>query len=163
MVIIVVIDEPVGAHHGGDVAAPVFHEIAESVLPYLNVAPDIEAQSAPDGSLIAQRPATSMVNTSGNEETDPEENAQQAMLPKVAHESDDGQVFNEVVYAVAGEHALLMPDLRRRSVRDAARICAQLGLELEASGQGRAVRQNPAAGSSVEAGQVVHVDFMRSD
>src|SRR5947209_19371625 len=42
VVIIVVIDEPVGSYHGGDVAAPVFQEIAEQILPDLNVAPDTE-------------------------------------------------------------------------------------------------------------------------
>ena len=36
VVIIVVIDEPQGAYHGGDVAAPVFREIAEQILPDLH-------------------------------------------------------------------------------------------------------------------------------
>ena len=40
--IIVVIDEPAGAYHGGDVAAPVFREIAEQILPDLGIAPDTE-------------------------------------------------------------------------------------------------------------------------
>src|SRR5207248_4395976 len=52
VVIIVVIDEPEGAYHGGDVAAPVFREIAEQVLPELNVAPDTEMKTVPP--LIAQ-------------------------------------------------------------------------------------------------------------
>ncbi len=40
VVIIVVIDEAVGLHQGGQVAAPVFREIADQVLPYLDVMPD---------------------------------------------------------------------------------------------------------------------------
>ncbi|MDX6384704.1 MAG: hypothetical protein QOK48_2277, partial [Blastocatellia bacterium] len=52
VVIIVVIDEPQGAYHGGDVAAPVFREIAEQILPDLSVSPDVEIKSAPE--LIAQ-------------------------------------------------------------------------------------------------------------
>src|SRR5256884_821670 len=51
VVIIVVIDEPAGAHHGGDVAAPVFREIAEQILPDLDVAPDTEIK--PTSTLIA--------------------------------------------------------------------------------------------------------------
>ena len=51
VVIIVVIDEPAGAYHGGDVAAPVFREVAEQILPILGVMPDIETKSAPE--LIA--------------------------------------------------------------------------------------------------------------
>ena len=42
VVIIVVIDEPAGAYHGGDVAAPIFREVAEQILPNLGVMPDIE-------------------------------------------------------------------------------------------------------------------------
>src|SRR5256885_6160360 len=42
VVIIVAIDEPQGAYHGGDVAAPVFREIAEQILPDLTVITDLE-------------------------------------------------------------------------------------------------------------------------
>ena len=38
---IVMIDEPVGAHHGGDVAAPVFKRIAEQTLRYMSLPPDV--------------------------------------------------------------------------------------------------------------------------
>ena len=45
VVIAVMIDEPgAGAHHGGDVAAPIFRDIAEQILPVLRIAPD----AAPD-------------------------------------------------------------------------------------------------------------------
>ena len=50
--IIVVMDEPAGAYHGGDVAAPIFREVAEQILPILGVEPDIETKSVPQ--LIAQ-------------------------------------------------------------------------------------------------------------
>jgi cell division protein FtsI (penicillin-binding protein 3) len=39
LAILVVIDEPQGDHYGGTVAAPVFREIAQSALGYLNVRP----------------------------------------------------------------------------------------------------------------------------
>ncbi|HEX3146228.1 MAG TPA: PASTA domain-containing protein, partial [Pyrinomonadaceae bacterium] len=55
----------------------------------------------------------------------------------------------------------LMPDLRGQSVRDALRTCAQLGLKLEARGDGFAAQQNPAPGAEVETGQTVRVDFAR--
>lgn len=42
VVIIVVIDEPGGAYHGGDVAAPVFRQIAEQILPDMGVIPDTD-------------------------------------------------------------------------------------------------------------------------
>ncbi len=46
LVIAVVLDEPQGAmRNGGEVSAPIFQEIAEQILPELNIAPDIEIQS----------------------------------------------------------------------------------------------------------------------
>jgi cell division protein FtsI (penicillin-binding protein 3) len=59
IVIAVVMDEPqVGARDGGTVSAPVFREIAESVLPELNINPDANvAQQAPAGEDIPETAA----------------------------------------------------------------------------------------------------------
>jgi cell division protein FtsI (penicillin-binding protein 3) len=160
VVIAVVIDEPIGLHQGGTVAAPVFRDLAEKILPVLNVAPDTQFD---DGhSLQALIAAAAPV-----EETSGDEFAE--YWPEVARANDsspDSGAANgggEIVYAAAVERAMLMPDLRGRSLRDAARACAQLGLQLEARGEGRATGQMPAAGAEVEAGQTVRVDFKRSD
>jgi penicillin-binding protein 2B len=66
-----------------------------------------------------------------------------------------------VVFAVATRRAALMPDLRGQSVRDALRTCQQLGLRLEARGEGHAMRQTPEPGAEVDPGLIVHVDFGR--
>jgi cell division protein FtsI (penicillin-binding protein 3) len=42
IVIAVIIDSPVGRHHGGDVGAPVFQHIAQQVLEYLHTPHDVE-------------------------------------------------------------------------------------------------------------------------
>src|SRR5207249_3638066 len=39
--IIVVIDEPVGQHMGGEVAAPLFKKVAEPILRYMSIPPDV--------------------------------------------------------------------------------------------------------------------------
>jgi cell division protein FtsI (penicillin-binding protein 3) len=165
VVIAVVIDEPAGAYYGGAVAAPVFAEIASNVLPYLNVEPDVEIEeTAPRLQLAQLAPELNhapAAQTNGSARADDAAQADNAaLLPEVA--ARGGEV-KEIVYASAGERALLMPDLRGRSVRDAARICAQLGLELEAHGDGRARQQSPAAGARIESGQVVRIDFSRGD
>ncbi len=157
VVIIVVIDEPGGAYHGGDVAAPVFREVAEQILPGLGVMPDIEMKSVPD--LIAQANQNPERQAKVRQEQIRIEEERRATLPTV--DSTRGR-DGEVVYAVATSRAMLMPDLRGRSVRDVARTCAQLGLQVEARGDGRVFRQNPAAGSEVSAGQIVYIDFGRS-
>lgn len=162
VVIIVVVDEPVGAYHGGDVAAPIFREIAEYVLPYLNVMPDAEFKPATaTGEPMMARAVRARASDDATAEAANAESVHVGLPEVVAGRgaNDTG----EVVFAEAGERALLMPNLRGRSVRDAARVCAHLGLELEAQGEGRAMRQSPAAGESVEAGQVVRIEFGRSD
>jgi cell division protein FtsI (penicillin-binding protein 3) len=155
VVIIVVIDEPAGAYHGGDVAAPIFREVAEQVLPSLGVMPDIETSAVPE--LVAQ------VNENPEREArlkeqEQSEQERKATMPTV---DSNGGRGGEVVYAPATKKAMLMPDLRGRSVRDVARTCAQLGLQVEARGEGRVLKQNPSAGTEVNTGQLIYVDFGR--
>jgi len=154
VVIIVVMDEPTGSYHGGDVAAPVFREIAEQILPELGVMPDIDMKTAPD--LIARVNPESADGVRDQQARSEQE--RQATMPTV---DSNGGKGGEVVYAVASNKTILMPDLRGRSVRDVARTCAQLGLQIEAHGEGRVLKQNPSPGREVESGRVVYVDFGR--
>jgi cell division protein FtsI (penicillin-binding protein 3) len=155
VVIIVVIDEPKGAYHGGDVAAPVFREIAEQILPELSVTPDIELKAANEQIAQNYQPSPQV-----SSELQRENEQREATLPKVAVRNFSGR-SSEVVLAVATRRGAVMPDLRGQSVRDVARMCAQLGLRLEARGEGRALRQNPSAGTEVNSGQSVQVEFGR--
>jgi cell division protein FtsI (penicillin-binding protein 3) len=166
VVIIVVLDEPGTAIYGGTVAAPVFKEIAEQVLPYMGVAPDTDTKQAqPRADEVAQAAFAhaKLDAKSQNGSTNSESEVAPATLPLVVEGVREQGGVSEVVYAAAGERALLMPDVRGRSVRDAMRICAALGLELEARGEGRAFKQSPAAGSPIQAGHKVTVSFARSD
>lgn len=157
VVIIVVIDEPQGAYHGGDVAAPVFREIAEQILPDLSVSPDIEVKAPREAMAQTSRPSPQQV-----QQEQQQSEARVATLPRVAANSFSGQT-KEVVFAMATRRAALMPDLRGQSVRDVLRMCQQLGLRLEARGEGRALRQSPAPGAEVDPGLVVSVDFGRAN
>lgn len=157
VVIIVVIDEPAGSYHGGEVAAPVFREIAEQILPAMGVMPDVETKSVP--ALIAQADTNPERLAKERAEQSRAEQERQATMPTV---DNNGERGGEVVYASATNRAILMPDLRGRSVRDVARACAQLGLQMEARGEGRVFRQTPTAGSEISSGQVVYIDFGRA-
>jgi cell division protein FtsI/penicillin-binding protein 2 len=152
VVISVVIDEPGGAYHGGDVAAPVFRDIAEQVLPAMNVVPDVDAPRDPEVEREVEMAAT--------EPAEPVIENTNESLPRVEH---SGGKSGETVYVAASDRAMLMPDLRGRSLRDVASICAQMGIQLDARGNGRAVWQNPNKGRDLTIGQVVRVDFARSD
>jgi cell division protein FtsI/penicillin-binding protein 2 len=54
----VVMDDPKDGHYGGDVAAPVFHAIAERAANYLNLKPDIAPEPAPAQTLTVAASAT---------------------------------------------------------------------------------------------------------
>ncbi|MDQ1707463.1 MAG: hypothetical protein QOJ88_674 [Pyrinomonadaceae bacterium] len=157
VVIIVVIDEPGGSYHGGDVAAPVFREIAEQILPELGVIPDTNFKT-PD--LIAraiETPAQLHADEKRRDQELQQEESRASTMPQVAARDNRG---GEIVYAVATSNAILMPDLRGRSVRDTARVCARLGMQVEAHGDGgRVLGQNPRPGSELREGQTIYVDF----
>lgn len=156
VVIVVVVDEPSGAYHGGDVAAPIFREIAERILPEMGVMPDTDFKAPIE--LIATETRTPEEVSKEREEVTRVEESRAATMPKASARDSRG---GEIVYAVATSKAILMPDLRGRSVRDVARACAQLGLQLEAHGEGKVVRQTPAVGSELKPGQMIYVDFGR--
>jgi cell division protein FtsI (penicillin-binding protein 3) len=157
VVIIVVIDEPAGAYHGGDVAAPVFRQIAEQILPDMGVMPDTQFKNANE--LVASVRETPVRDVKLENQIEAEKRASAATLPKVVSRSSSG----EVVYAVSTNKSILMPNLRGRSVRDVARACAQLGLQLEAHGEGRVIKQTPEPGTELQSGQTIYVDFGRPD
>ncbi len=154
VVIIVVIDEPAGSYHGGDVAAPVFRQIAEQILPEMGVMPDTQFKNANE--LIATVREVPARDAQLANQLEQEKKASAATLPKVV-----SRASGEVVYAVSTNRSMLMPDLRGRSVRDVARACAQLGLQLEAHGEGRVIKQTPEPGSELQSGQTIYVDFGR--
>ena len=87
-----------------------------------------------------------------------QEQSRASTMPQVAGRDSRG---GEIVYAVATNKAIVMPDLRGLSVRDAARACVQLGMQLEAHGEGRVVRQTPESGTELRTGQMIYVDFGR--
>lgn len=66
VVIAVMVDEPIGAHHGGDAAAPIFRDIAEQILPELHVTPDqpevLTAQTNKDQNQSSAAPIVAMNN-----------------------------------------------------------------------------------------------------
>jgi cell division protein FtsI (penicillin-binding protein 3) len=156
VVIVVVIDEPGGSYHGGEVAAPVFRQIAEQILPEMGVIPDTDFKGP---ELVARALQTPAEISKLRQDEKRQEASRAATMPRVKARDNKG---GEIVYAVATSNAILMPDLRGRSVRDVARACAQLGMQVEARGDGgRVVGQMPQPGAELREGQTVYVDFGR--
>src|SRR6185503_9914481 len=108
VVIIVVIDEPAGAYHGDDVAAPVFREIAEQILPDLGIAPDTKFNTESDRVAAAGPEVESPRADQAEQERTRVADARKATLPQVSPRDGGG---GEIIYAVASNKAVLMPDM----------------------------------------------------
>ncbi len=145
---IVVVDEAVGLHQGGQVAAPVFKSVIEQSLRYMAVPPDIPFYS-PRYTL--------------REEKKPEQLPPRPVAP--AAPSREWKVV-DTAYATAAAASpgfelgeIAMPDFYGKSLRQVTEQCLKLGLRLRSSGSGAAAEQFPAAGATVRAGTRVQVRF----
>src|SRR5579863_4882838 len=158
--ILVVLDSPEGAHHGGEVGGPIFKRIAEQVLAYLDVAHDVptkpDTQTAKNGSS-AQNPEkarAAAVNTA-NTESEAKFQAAVAKTNPAGQSSGPTEAFGE-------EDAVTVPDMSGKTVRGVSEACMRLGLVPELIGSGVAVEQSPDAGAVVMRGSRVTVRFGRT-
>jgi cell division protein FtsI (penicillin-binding protein 3) len=147
--ILVVLDSPVGAHHGGEVGGPVFKRVAEQVLAYLAVPHDVPAPSDVETAKklkVAPQPAAVSDTAKANFEA-AVARKNQASAPTVAF---------------SGEDAVAVPRLIGQSVRAVTEECGRLGLAPSLVGSGIALEQYPDAGTQVQPGSQVMVRFGRS-
>jgi membrane peptidoglycan carboxypeptidase len=146
--IIVMVDEPAyGQHHGSNVA-PVFKRIAEQVLRYMSVPPDVPSY-APQYTVKVPKPL-------------PEPPLQQAaaaacvgaacakyVVASLSTSQPEMPEFGEIT----------VPDFHGKSLRQVTDETLKAGLRLQSVGSGAAVDQAPAPGSSVRAGTRIQVRF----
>jgi membrane peptidoglycan carboxypeptidase len=153
--ILVVLDSPVGAHHGGEVGGPVFKRVAEQVLTYLDVPRDV--------------PSTSEVQTAKKtEHAQPAEIASD-QIPggdenKVGDEpgaeaANDASKPNAPTIAFGNQEAVLVPNLAGQTVRSVTEACSRLGLTPALIGSGVALEQSVEAGTQVARGTRLTVRF----
>ena len=160
--ILVVIDSPVGAIYGSEVAAPVFRSIAEQTLGYLNVPQDNPtwwpqvASSAPAGSPRQKRGDRAVTLPS---DTEPPRVATPPVQNVAYRFSTSPSSRGTIV--VSASPLTAVPDFSGLSVRRAAEECQRLDLDLAIRGSGLAVEQNPPAGTQAAAGTRVGVRFAR--
>jgi cell division protein FtsI/penicillin-binding protein 2 len=139
---IVMVDEPVGAHHGGDVAAPIFKRVAEQVLRYMSVPPDVTSY-APQYTVKQQKPPQ-------QERRLPARETGPTLIPAAFTTTAVGtQEFGDIT----------VPDFQGKSLRQVTEDCLKSGLRLQSIGSGAAVEQVPPPGANVRAGARVQVRF----
>ncbi|HEY4739807.1 MAG TPA: penicillin-binding protein [Candidatus Acidoferrales bacterium] len=163
--IIVVLDSPVGAHHGGEVAGPVFRRIAEQVLNYMNVphdgpeAPLMQSaeRRADDQSFDADGPSNE--RRKGGKKS---HSAKSSLdVAEVAATDPAPASPDAPTVQIGGEVGVTVPSLSGQSVRDVTEACSKLGLTPVLVGNGIALEQTPEAGARVIRGSRIVVRFGR--
>lgn len=162
LTVLVVLDSPVGPHDGGIVAAPVFRQITEQVLAYLEVPRDWAVPSR-----IQRASARSAVETNPEEVSDFSPVLAQEAAPASDATLESGQPATKPVepattVALTGTEAVTVPRLLGMSVRRASEECLRVGLAPALVGSGVAAEQQPAPGTVVRRGARVTVRFART-
>jgi cell division protein FtsI (penicillin-binding protein 3) len=132
VVIGVFVDEPRGEIYGGEVAAPVFKEIAEHAMKALGV--------PPTGSVAQARPAGAVRR--------PEPPARERPGPPP---------LEAAPRRLARGSSVAVPSLEGLSARSALRALEALDLGADLDGSGRVARQSPRPGEVVERGARVQL------
>jgi len=171
--ILVVVDTPVGAIYGTDVAAPVFKSIAVQTLGYANVPQD---NPSPRPQLIASTsarlPVQKLGGLAGIHPQDSEHPQAAASPVRTASfsslEPARAPTGHEVEATDAPTTSLLdngprvnVPDFSGLAARNVAQECQKLGLELSLLGSGLAVEQSVPAHAQVPPGTRLVVRLSR--
>jgi len=162
--ILVSLDSPVGPHEGGQVAAPVFKRVAEQVLPYLDISPDVPVNQR----LVQAAYKKQMQSDAENvEDFTPSDFS---LLPEQPEAVSTSAEINLISNSSATSHLTLavtadedteisIPDFSGKTMRDVTEMCLRLGLDPVLVGTNLATEQTPGAGSQVRRGSRVTVQF----
>jgi cell division protein FtsI (penicillin-binding protein 3) len=171
--ILVVIDSPVGAIYGAEVAAPVFKSIAEQTLGYLNVPQDNPSRWPQLASSIsAGIPGQKLGDLAGHLPKG-SEHLQAAASPvqpasfssieqtRVSSDREPEAATTPGTVVVDNGPRVIIPDFSGLAARSVAQECQKLGLELSLLGSGLAVEQNLPAHAQVPPGTRLVVRLSR--
>jgi cell division protein FtsI (penicillin-binding protein 3) len=152
--ILVVLDSPVGPHHGGEVGGPVFKRVAEQVLAYRDEPHDVPAPSDIETAKNLQAAPRRAPGADGASDA-----AQARFQAAVEKTQEPGGALPTVAFG--DSTAVVVPSLSGQTVRGVTEQCSRLGLMPSLIGNGVAVEQFPAAGAQVLRGSRVTVRFGR--
>ena len=164
--VLVALDAAVGAHGGGDIAAPVFQQVTQQTLAYLRVAPDMPLQS-PTQQAPSAHPQQS-VKEEDLSDFDPAQvaDATAAAVPGPenlsSREADGAGSAGKSAHAtvvVEDGQGIVVPQFGGMTVRNFIEECMRLGFNPVPVGTGIAVDQLPAPGLQARPGSRVVVRF----
>ena len=137
--LLVMIDEPSGIFYGGQIAAPVAGRIFSQVFRYMRIEPSDAPLAAEDEFSEEVGEGDALISSIGNDNApEPEKIPEPAEVP---------------------EGSVVVPDFRRKSIRESARVASEVGLDFESSGSGFGANQSIAPGTVVKKGTRIKVSF----
>jgi len=168
--ILIAIDEPVGAHGGGAVAAPIAGELLEKILTYLNVEPQYEDKEITNISSVAPMLINLTVgeakNTASKFTLKVVGSGEKvlAQTPAAGQQMRTGGVIVVYTEEDAPKETAVVPNLCNLSVSDANRAAVNAGFNIRISGNANSgevlsYKQSLAEGSEAEKGSVITVYF----
>ncbi|HJQ67578.1 MAG TPA: penicillin-binding protein [Blastocatellia bacterium] len=137
---LVSLDEPRGAYHGGDAAAPVFAQVVADTLQILGVPPEDDPGSGLKAADFHVFDIPRAVVAGGSPSSEEEADSRPALDVTATNESKD---------ASKRYGSVVVPDLMGKGIREAVALCAKRGLILKASGEGVVAGQTPSPGALV--------------
>lgn len=163
---LVIVDEPNDAH-GGSTAGPVFQNIMEDTLRYLEVPKNVTVnktttvEEVPVPSLENMHPVEAIEAVKAAGLTPIVETQGDALLTYVPAAGTNVQKTGNVyLYCGSSESTqIVMPSLYGRTIKEVDRILAGIGLSGTMNGSGLCTGQSISPGQLVERGTAVIVDF----
>jgi len=162
--ILVSLDSPIGLHEGGMVAAPVFKRVAEQVLPYLEVSPDVPVNERLVQAAYkkqAQNDAENLEDFTSSDFSLLPEQPEAVSSSTESHSTSNFKPDAHLTLAVTADEdtEISIPDFSGKTMRDVTEMCLRLGLDPVLVGTNLATEQTPAAGSQVRRGSRITVQF----
>ncbi len=174
VVVLVILDEPVGVYYGGTIAAPVVRSILEDTLHYLGMEPQYTEEEVAEETVNVPNVVDMTVNEAANTLYAAGLNYQimgdgETVLSQIPVGSVTMELNSTVILYTqteTEEQKVKVPDVMGMTPAEARKVLAEYGLNCRftdvAPNQENSVTaysQTPAAGEEVVSGSTVSVDF----
>jgi cell division protein FtsI (penicillin-binding protein 3) len=159
--IYVQLDSPAGAHEGGQVAAPVFKQVAQQVLAYLDVPRDIPVAAETLRASRAQAAHEKDDNLTDVSDFDPVQTTGAAVDEPAPEIAQSSPATTAPTVELAEGDGIPAPQLLGRTVREVTQDCLKMGLTPVLVGTGVATEQSPEPGATIRRGSKITVQFAR--
>ena len=159
--IYVQLDSPAGAHEGGQVAAPVFKQVAQQVLAYLDVPRDIPVAAETLRASRAQAAHEKDDNLTDVSDFDPVQTTGAAVDEPAPEIAQSSPASTAPTVELAEGDGIPAPQLLGRTVREVTQDCLKMGLTPVLVGTGVATEQSPEPGATIRRGSKITVQFAR--